>query len=320
MLDLFKKEEIKSLKARISQLEEENTKLRLRLEKRDEKAKSSITTKQDVDRELNEAINKISSLQNEILLLKKETTTELKFRFSENLYRNRFEEMIFLLGGIQSKLSTLITIYLSKDATLSGMAKDAVNPDIVNLIDISSLHLIEKIESSTGKIIFYDTNRIINLVVIPVFPIILSECFLNRQFNLEPLKKNLEYDRIIVLNTHAGETFIGVAEADSFIEHGVVRSSVMGKHKQGGWSQKRFQALVEEDIKHHAVKVRALLDPMIEKNKDLQYIIAGGDGKLIKMITEGYNYPVVVKSMDAVLKGNAEQVLREALSLRCYWI
>jgi hypothetical protein len=315
VLDLFKKEEIKSHKARISQLEEENTKLRLRLEKRDENAKKTITTKQDVDRELNEAINKISSLQNEILLQKKENTTELKFRFSENISRNRFDEMIFLIGGMQSKLSTLITIYLAKDATSVDAAQD-----IITLIDSSSLHLIDKIESSTGKIIFYDTNRIINLVIIPVFPITRSEYFLNRQFNLEPLKENLEYEKILVLNTHAGETLIGIAEADSFIEHEVVRSSVMGKHKQGGWSQKRFQALVEEDIKHHADKVRAQIPPMIAKHTDIQYIIAGGDGKLIKMITEGFDYPVVAKSMDAVSKGNVDQVLREVLSVRCYWI
>lgn len=315
MLDLFKTEEIKSLKARISQLEEENKKLCLRLEKRDEKAKKTIATKQDVDRELNEAINKISSLQNEIQILEKETSTELKFRFSEIISQNRFDEMIFLLGGIQSKLSTLITIYLTKDTTYLDAEKD-----IVKLIDNSSLHLIEKIESSTGKIIFYDTNRIINIVIIPVFPILRSESFLNRQFNLEPLKVNLEYERILVLNTHAGETLIGIAQADSFIEHEVIRSSVMGKHKQGGWSQKRFQALVEEDIKHHADKVRAMLDPMIAKHTDIQCIIAGGDGKLIKMITGGYNYPVVLKSMDTVLKGNVDQVLREALSLRCYWI
>jgi len=315
VFDLFKKEEIKSHKARILQLEEENTKLCLRLEKRDEKAKKTITTKQDVDRELNEAINKISSLQNEIQILKKETSIELKFRFSENLSRNRFDEMIFLLGGIHSRLSTLITVYLAKDATLGDVAQDTVN-----LIDSSSLHLIDKIESATGKIIFYDINRIINLVMIPVYPISRSECFLNRQFTLEPLKRNLEYDRILVLNTHAGETFMGIAEADTFLEHEVVRSSVMGKHKQGGWSQKRFQALVVEDIKHHADKVRAMLDPMIAKHTNIQYIIAGGDGKLIKMITEGYNYPVVLKSMDAVLTGNVDQILREALSVRCYWI
>lgn len=315
MLDLFNKEEIKSLKARISQLEEENGKLSLLLEKRDEKAKKTIATKQDVDRELNEAINKISSLQSEIQLLKKETSTELKFRFSENISRNRFDEMIFLLGGIQSRLSTLITIYLAKDAKSVDAQKD-----IITLIDSNSLHLIEKIESSTGKIIFYDLNRIVNLVIIPVFPILRSQCFLNRQFDLEPLKENLGYERILILNTHSGETLIGVAQADSYIEHEVIRSSVMGKHKQGGWSQKRFQALVEEDIKHHADKVRNMLDPMIAKHKDIQYIVAGGEGKLIKMITEGYTYPVILKSMDAVLTGNVEQVLREALSLRCYWI
>jgi hypothetical protein len=315
VLDIFKKEELKSLKARITQLEEENAKLSFQLEKRDEKTKKTIATKQDVDRELNEAINKISSLQNEIQILKKETSTELKFRFSENLSQNRFDEMMFLLGGMQSRLSTFITIYLAKDASSADAAKENIN-----LIDNSSLHKIEKIESSTGKIILYDTNRVINLVIIPVFPISRSECFQNRQFNLEPLKKNLEYEQIVILNTHAGETLIGIAEADSFIEHEVIRSSVMGKHKQGGWSQKRFQALVEEDIKHHADKVRALLDPMIAKHMDIQYIIAGGDGKLIKMITEGYDSPVVLKSMDAVLKGNVDQVLREALSLRCYWI
>jgi len=320
VLDLFKKEEIKSLKERISQLEEENTKLSLQLEKRDEKAKKNIAIKQDVDRELNEAINKISSLQNEIQTLKKETSTELKFRFSEIISQNRFDEIMFLLGGMQSKLSTLITLYLAKDTSPGDLTKGTVNLDTVNLIDSSSLHMIEKIESSTGKMIFYDTNRMINLVIIPVFPILRSESFLNRQFNLEPLKENLEYERIVVLNTHAGETLIGIAEADSFIEHEVIRSSVMGKHKQGGWSQKRFQALVEEDIKHHADKVRAMLDPMIAKHTGIQYIIAGGDGKLIKMITEGYNYPVVLKSMDAVSKGNVDQVLREAMSVRCYWI
>jgi regulator of replication initiation timing len=320
VLDLFKKEEIKSLKTRISHLEDENTKLRLRLGKKDDKAKNTITTKQDVERELHEAINKISSLQNEIQIIKKETSPELKFRFTEILSRNRFDEILFLLGGMQSKLSTLITLYLAKDVSCDNLAKDTVNLDTVNLIDRSSRSLIDKIESSTGKMIFYDTNRIINLVIIPVFPILRSECSLARQFDLELLKKNLEYEKILVLNTHAGETFIGIAEADSFVEHEVVRSSVMGKHKHGGWSQKRFQALVEEDVKHHADKVRALLDPMIAKHTDIQYIIAGGDGKLIRMITQSYDYPVVIKSMDAVSKGNVDQVLRDVMSVRCYWI
>ena len=258
MFDLFRKEEIQSLKARISQLEEDNRILSLQLDKKEEKAKKTITTKQDVDRELNEARNKISSLTNEIQTLKQETSQEFKFRMSESLSKNRLEEILFLIGAMKSKISTLITVYLEKDKALVDVSKDTAN-----LFDSSALHLIEKIESTTGKIILYDTNRIVNLVIIPVFPILTSECVLNTQFDLGPLKKNLEYDKILVVNTHAGETIIGIVEADSFVEHEIVRSSVMGKHKQGGWSQKRFQSLVEEDVKHHANKVRAALDPML---------------------------------------------------------
>ena len=192
--------------------------------------------------------------------------------------------------------------------------------DTINYFDSSALHLIEKIESSTGKIVLYDTNRIVNLVIIPVFPILISECVLGTQFDLGPLTKNLEYEKILVVNTHAGETIIGIVEADTFVEHEIVRSSVMGKHKQGGWSQKRFQSLVEEDVRHHANKVRSALDPMLLRHKDIQYVLAGGEGKLIKMILEGYDFPLVTKSMDTISNGNVDQVLRDVLAVRCYWI
>ncbi|HEY6586393.1 MAG TPA: Vms1/Ankzf1 family peptidyl-tRNA hydrolase [Candidatus Methanoperedens sp.] len=315
MFDLFKKEEIQSLKARISQLEEENRILSLQLDKKEEKAKKTITTKQDVDRELNEARNKISSLTNEIQTLKQETSQEFKFRLSESLSKNRLEEIIFFISAMKSKISTLITVYLEKDKAVGDVARETAN-----LLDSSALHLIEKIESSTGKIILYDTNRIVNLVIIPVFPILTSECVLGTQFDLEPLKQNLEYEKILVVNTHAGETIIGIVETDTFVEHEVIRSSVMGKHKQGGWSQKRFQSLVEEDVKHHANKVRSALDPILSKHKDIQYVLAGGEGKLIKMIMEGYDFPLVMKSMDTISNGNVDQVLRDVLAVRCYWI
>jgi hypothetical protein len=315
VFDLFKKEEIQSLKARISQLEEERRILSLKLEKKDEKAKKNIATKQDVDRELNEARNKIFSLTNEIQTLKQETSQEFKFRLSESLSKKRLEEIIFLIGGLQSKISTLTTVYLEKNKALGDVARETVN-----LFDSSTLQLIEKIESSTGKIILYDTNRIVNLVIIPVFPILQSEFFISTQFNLEPLKKNLEYEKILVVNTHAGETIIGIVEADNFVEHEIIRSSVMGKHKQGGWSQKRFQSLVEEDVKHHANKVRSALDTMLSKHKDIQYVLVGGEGKLIKMIMERYDFPLVMKSMDTISNGNVDQVLRDVLAVRCYWI
>lgn len=315
MFDLFGKDEINSLKARIQELEEENLKLSLQLEKKDEKTRKTIAEKQEVDRELNETRQRISSLENEINKLKKETSSGLNFHFSGSLSRHKLDDVLYLLGSMKAKTSTLITVYLAKDEALENAAKD-----ILTHIDSSALYLIEKIESSTGKAVFYDTDHIIKLVIIPVFPIMHSEFSLERQFNIEPLKNSLTVEKTLVINAHAGETFIGIVEADTFIEHEVIRSSVMGKHSKGGWSQKRFQSLVEEDVRHHADKVRDALSPVIGKHKDIQYVIAGGEGKLIKMILEGYSYPLIIKSMDVVPEGNVEQVLREVMAVRWYGI
>ncbi len=314
MFDPFKKEEIKTLKAKVARLEEENRKLSLQLEKREEKTKRTVATKQEVDRELNEAKQRISNLESELDKSKKGTESEMSFCFSESLTGNKLSEILFLLDSIRSEISTLITIYLVKDGTLENVPED-----IAAKIESPTRQLIEKIESSTGKVIFYDTNRIVRLVMLPVFPVLCSEYDIDRQFKTEPLKNCLKNDKTLVINAHAGETFIGIVEADSFVEHGIIRSSVMGKHSKGGWSQKRFQSLVEEDVKHHADKVRDALLPLIDKNKDLQYVIAGGDEKLIKMILERYEYPVITKSIDAQAL-NRQQVLKEVMSVRLYGI
>ncbi len=315
MLDLFKKDEINALKAKILELEEKNSKLKLQVEKKGDKTKKTLASRQEVDRELNEAKQQIRSLEYELAKLKKETKGELNFRFSENFFKNRLYDILFLLDSIQSKTATLITIYLAKDETTANIPSD-----IASLIDSSERALIEKIDSHTGKVIFYDTDGIIKLVMLTVFPILHSKYSLERRFDLETLKNSLKRDKTLVINAHAGETFIGIVEDDVFVEHEVVRSSVMGKHSKGGWSQKRFQSLVEEDVRHHADKVRSSLDTLLGKHRDIEYVIAGGEGKLVRMMLEGYDYPIIMKSMDTVSTRSAEQLLREVMAVRVYGI
>jgi predicted RNase H-like nuclease (RuvC/YqgF family) len=313
LLDLFKKDEINALKAKILELEEKNSKLKLQVEKKGDKTKKTLASRQEVDRELNEAKQQIRSLEYELVKLKKETKGELNFRFSENFFKNRLYDILFLLDSIQSKTATLITIYLAKDETTANIPSD-----IASLIDSSERALIEKIDSHTGKVIFYDTDGIIKLVMLTVFPILHSKYSLERRFDLETLKNSLKRDKTLVINAHAGETFIGIVEDDVFVEHEVVRSSVMGKHSKGGWSQKRFQSLVEEDVRHHADKVRYSLDTLLGKHRDIEYVIAGGEGKLVRMMLEGYDYPIIMKSMDTVSTRSAEQLLREVMAVRVY--
>ncbi len=315
MLDLFGKEEINALKDKIKKLEEENSKLSLKLEKKEDKTRETVATKQEVDRELNEARQQIMSLKNEVQKLREEARGELNFRFSENFSKNRLEDLLFLLGSMQSRTATLMSIYLKKDENSGNIPSD-----MAACIGSPERALIDKIDSQTGRAIFYDTGGIIKLVMLPVFPIMHSEYSLERRFNMDPLRNCMKRDKILVINAHAGETFIGIVENDSIVEHDIIRSSVMGKHSKGGWSQKRFQNLVEEDVKHHADKVRKALDPMLGQHRDIQYIIAGGETKLIRMMLEGYDHPIIIKSMEAVSTGSVEQAIKEAMSVRVYGI
>lgn len=313
MVDIFKKKEIDSLKTRISALEEENRKLMVQLEKRDDKTRRTIAAKQEVDRELNEYRQKISSLENELKKIKENTPSELKFRFSGTFTRNRLDELIYLLGSCEAKKSSLVSIYLPEKDSFEKIAGEA-------RIDNETLYLIQKIESSTGKVIFYDTENLVRIAIVPVFPVQVPGCSIDRKFNIEPLGTCLKSEKILVVNAHAGETFVGIAENDDFVQHNIIRSSVMGKHSRGGFSQKRFERLIEEDIRHHADKVRSSLEGMVEMNRDIKYIVAGGEGKLLNYILDGYDYPLIMKNLEPVMKKNVDQVLKEVMATRVYGI
>ncbi|MDW7726696.1 MAG: Vms1/Ankzf1 family peptidyl-tRNA hydrolase [Candidatus Methanoperedens sp.] len=315
MLDIFKKEEIKSLNDRISELDEKNRKLSLQLGKRDEKTRKAVASKQVAERELNECEQRLRSLVKEVDDLRKEKESGVSFRFSGTLFGKRLDEVLSILGSIEARSASLITIYLADGDKLENAAKD-----VVSEIDGSAFSLIEKIDSSTGKAVFYDTNGIVRLVLIPVFPIRHSEAFAGMKFDLGLIGKSPTFEKILVLDTHAGETFIGIVETGGFLEHQIVRSSVMGKHSKGGWSQKRFGKLIEEDLRHHAGKVRDSLACMLKKHGDIEYVIAGGDGRLASMVLEGCNYPVIMKSMSPVAKGNVDQVMRDVMAVRWYGV
>lgn len=305
---LFRKKEINSLNTRIAELEEENKKLSLMLEKKDEKIRKSIASEQEAYRELNVCKKKLSTLENEVQKLKKEAIYKPKFRFSEILPKNRFDEVIYSLNSIESNTSSFLTIYLATEETIENIPEN-----IRAMMDSDALYLVERIESSTGKVIFYADN-LIRVVFIPIFPIIKSEYIVDYHFHTYALKHNIR-NKAMVINAHAGETFVGVMQNENFVEHEIIRSSVMGRHSKGGFSQKRFERLIEEDVKHHADKVRDIITQMLEKH-DVKYFIAGGEAKLIKMILK--EYKPIVKSMAQVVK--VEKMLKEILAIRWYGI
>ena len=186
-----------------------------------------------------------------------------------------------------------------------------------------NLTLLDRLETETGLVIFYDIHRMICEAIAPPFPVTSSSWQLGDSFEVSLLEEILNKDyRMLVLVLHAGESFIGFSpDARVFDTEELIRSSVKEKHSKGGFSQRRFERLREEDIAHHMDKVIEALDRVLEENKLIDCVILSGDFQLIGEIRKRlpFNLEIIEKPSDIrVEKSGGEEILRTVLSSRRY--
>lgn len=183
--------------------------------------------------------------------------------------------------------------------------------------------LLDRLEPETGLVLFYDLHRMVCEAIAPPFPITFPAWELGDSFEVSLLEEILSKDyRMLVLVLHAGESFIGFApDAQVFDTEELIRSSVKEKHSKGGFSQRRFERLREEDIAHHMDKVLEVLDRVLEEKKLIDCVILSGDFQLIGEIRKRlpFNLDIIEKPSDIrVEKAGSEEILRTVLSSRRY--
>ena len=122
-------------------------------------------------------------------------------------------------------------------------------------------------------------------------------------------------------------TFIGISNRETVIDYKVVRSSVKEKHTKGGMSQRRFERLRDEDIRHHAEKARGVFEALVDEYKDeLKMVVASGEHNLIEEITGAdseyrYPFPLLIRSIDTkakIEKHNIDKIRVLTWSARWY--
>jgi hypothetical protein len=127
---------------------------------------------------------------------------------------------------------------------------------------------------------------------------------------------------VLVVSAHAGDTFLGVSlSRDKFEAEELVESSVMGRHSKGGWSQKRFERLREEDVKVHLDLVREKLEAMMVKYKPLlSYVLLSGEDALVRQIASFIDLPLVERALPRIDSRETDLLLDEVYGFVCYRI
>jgi hypothetical protein len=176
------------------------------------------------------------------------------------------------------------------------------------------------IKSQRGKIILR-CPQLFALLLIPPFPVQESASWEGNAFTLDPILEVAETP-VLVVSAHAGDTFLGVAMSrEGFEVKEFVESQVKEKHSKGGWSQKRFERLREEDIKNHVDAVLDMLSVFLAKYGTIvKYAILSGDESLIKQIKPAIGLPIVERRLEPHDEKQLNLLLEEVYGFTCYRI
>jgi hypothetical protein len=176
------------------------------------------------------------------------------------------------------------------------------------------------IKSPRGKIILY-YPQLFALLLIPPFPIQESASWEGSTFQLDLFSEVAETP-VLVVSAHAGDTFLGVAMSrEGFEVLEFVESQVKEKHSKGGWSQKRFERLREEDIKNHVDAVQEKLSMLLAKYGTIvKYAILSGDESLTRQIKPSIGLPIVERRLEPHDEKQLDSLLQEVYGFTCYRI
>jgi len=324
MVDLFGKrkleDRIQELEASLARLEGEAESLSRTLEKRDEKIRKLSGSLQEASLALKAAGQKPTSAavcqgaatqpgdEDEPGRGHRPAPSESQMVRPEGrrLDSREMDGLLERLSAIRSPRDDLLTAYFSgpvpDDGPLAPALRDAARA----------------ISSPRGEILLH-CPELFSLLLVPPFPVIESRFEETSAFLLDPIREMLE-TAVLIVSAHAGDSFLAVAlSQERFEAEETVRSSVMGRHSKGGWSQKRFERLRDEDIKSHIDQVQRALDDFSQKYGALvRYAILTGEESLLRQIAPALKSPVVERKLARHNEKDLRALREEVYGFVCY--
>ena len=273
------------------------------LDKRDEKIRKLSASAQEANLALKAAEQRAAAAQSASPTA---AEPQVDGPQKQRLGRRDVDLLLERLGAIRSPRDDLLT------ACYPGTSPE------IGLLPQPLEKAASAIKSRRGGIILH-CPQLFSMLLIPPIPIKESHCQEGASFNLNPIREMMDTP-VLIISAHAGDTFLGVSLCrDKFEAEELVQSSVMGKHSKGGWSQKRFERLREEDVKAHVDLVIEKLRAMLGRYKPvLHYAALSGEESLVRQIASFVDLPLVERKLSRIDSREANLLLDEIYGFVCY--
>ncbi len=309
MVDLFGKKKledrIQELESGMTELVREKEELLQTLEKREDRIRKLTSANQEANLALKAAKQRASVAS--LVSHPCPEGQEEKPR-SMRLTPREMEKLMKRLESCRSPEDDLLAIFHPHSAP-----DEAALPSEVR-------HAVLDIESERGWIVLR-YPQLFTLLLVPPFSVPESSSSEGSVFSLDALREMMETP-VLVVSAHAGDTFLGVAFGKGGFEvWDTVKSQVKEKHSKGGWSQKRFERLREEDIQNHVEAVLEKLSDLKRKyGSVIRFVVLGGDAALLKQIAANAGLPVVERRLKRHDERQLDKLLDEVYGFTCYRI
>lgn len=326
LVDLFGKKKLEDrvgdLETSLAELQKANAELLQTLEKRDEKIRKLTSSFQEANVALKTAEQRaalVSSQASAQAMPESEKAKECKPQ-GIKLVPREFARLMKRLALIRSPEDDLLTAYIGR-SSLSGDSPKALPTGLTGPAGLPpEAESLLNMGSERGWAVLH-CPQLFTLALKPPLPFAdgSDSSAAGGTFQLEPLQETLETP-VLVISAHAGDTFLGVALGkDGFQEQIFVESQVKEKHSKGGWSQKRFERLREEDIKKHVEDVMDRLSEMEKKyGSVVKFAVLGGDASLLKQIAPAVGIPAVERRLERHDEKRLDKLRDEVYGVTCY--
>jgi len=310
LMNLFGKKKLEDcimeLEAAKAKLEREKEELVRTVEKREEKIRKLASAHQEANLALKAMEQKVASTAAASLSTAAAAESQEKLPKAWRLSFRELDMLLQRLKTCRSPKEDLLVAYFP-----GSMPEESGLPPQIRRAAMN-------IKSQRGRLILY-YPQLFALLIIPPFPIQESASWEGSTFQLDLVQEMMETP-VLVVSAHAGETFLGVSMSwKSFEVKELVESQVKEKHSKGGWSQKRFERLREEDIKDHVDAVLEKLSVLLGNYGTIaKYAVLGGDKSLIKQIAPSIGLPVIERRLESHDEKQLDLFLDEVYGFTCY--
>ncbi len=314
-------EEIDRLQSHLVEMEIDIKTYRTKMEKSETSEKKAIAAKQEAEEKLNAVEVRLRTLEHELDKQRRDEPAEMSYSRIDHFNKQRVEEFLSSLSSLKYPEESLLTVHLAAGESLENIMD---SESLRDRIDGETLALTGKLDTSTGYVLFYSPDNLINEVLVPPLPLKTSSWNYGTSFGTSGLLTLLNEDATIcVLATHAGESFVGMSlDSGDFESFRMIKTSVKAKHAKGGFSQRRFERLRDEDIAHHIEKTKMALNEIFAEFKgNVDHLIMTGDLQLAKEISKDIPLDVerVFSSSDIrIEKHNISGILKQLMVCRRY--